>query len=278
MLQRTITGVVMAALFVPVAIFSDTLVLPIVMAVLAAVAMGEMLHCVGLLKNWFITVPTVLVSGAAPMLAYFMLDNPERFFFLLIAAALVLLFLLFSVAVLTHGRVAAPEMSVAFLGAFYIPVAFSCAILLRHHALGDGMFYLIFIGAWATDIFAYFSGYLFGKHKLNPEISPKKTVEGSIGGTLMCVILFVVYGIVMKKIGVMSVNPIALGGIGLVVSVVSQIGDLSMSLIKRHYGVKDYGKIFPGHGGVLDRFDSILATAPFLYLLVIAFTALSWLS
>ncbi|MBQ8214245.1 MAG: CDP-archaeol synthase [Clostridia bacterium] len=120
------------------------------------------------------------------------------------------------------------------------------------------------MGAWVTDTFAYFCGMLFGrggKHKLIPDVSPKKTVEGSIGGTVFCILAMVIFGIIINSIADLRANYIVLIGAGLLASIVSQIGDLCMSVIKRTYGIKDYGKLFPGHGGVLDRFDSVLAVA-----------------
>ena len=112
-----------------------------------------------------------------------------------------------------------------------------------------------------SDTFAYFVGMLFGKHKLIEDVSPKKTIEGSIGGIFFCVVSFVVFGIIMDVFFDRSANILFLAISAVAVSVVSQIGDLIMSVIKRHYGIKDYGKLFPGHGGMLDRFDSILAVA-----------------
>jgi phosphatidate cytidylyltransferase len=100
-----------------------------------------------------------------------------------------------------------------------------------------------------------------GKHKLIPDVSPKKTVEGSIGGIAFCILAMVIFGIVVEAVSSYEANLIALAFAGLVISVVAQIGDLLMSVIKRTYGIKDYGKIFPGHGGILDRFDSILAVS-----------------
>ena len=119
-----------------------------------------------------------------------------------------------------------------------------------------------------TDTFAYFSGYFFGKHKLCPEISPKKTVEGSIGGSLWSVGIVLVYGLLVDKQFGVEINYIKLGVLGVLIAIVSQIGDLTASVIKRKYGVKDYGTIFPGHGGVLDRLDSIIATAPLVYVYI----------
>ena len=120
----------------------------------------------------------------------------------------------------------------------------------------------------APDTFAYFCGRLFGRHKLIVEISPKKTVEGSIGGTLFCVGAFLLYGLILQVAFDLSPRYVMLGVAGLLAAFISQIGDLIASLIKREHGVKDYGFIFPGHGGVLDRFDSILAIAPLLWILL----------
>ena len=142
--------------------------------------------------------------------------------------------------------------------------AFVALAWLRYRVPAGNYVYLIcFIGAWVTDTFAYFSGYLFGKHKLIPDVSPKKTVEGSIGGTLFCILAMIGYGWLVQLIsgGAVSANYLVLGISGLFIAVVAQVGDLLMSAIKRTYGIKDYGKLFPGHGGVLDRFDSVMAVA-----------------
>ena len=124
---------------------------------------------------------------------------------------------------------------------------------------------LIFVVAPATDTFAYLVGCSLKGPKLCPKISPKKTVEGAIGGVLFCVVATVLFGFIIEKFfnpdGAISANYLVLAVSGVFVSVVSQTGDLIMSVIKRHYGIKDYGKLFPGHGGMLDRFDSVLAVS-----------------
>jgi phosphatidate cytidylyltransferase len=116
-----------------------------------------------------------------------------------------------------------------------------------------------------TDTFAYFSGYLFGKHKLIPNVSPKKTIEGSIGGILGSTICCLIFGYIFKlDMALMIV-------MGIIGSIIAQIGDLFASSIKRYVGIKDYGNLIPGHGGVLDRFDSVILVAPFVYSAVIFF-------
>jgi phosphatidate cytidylyltransferase len=119
-----------------------------------------------------------------------------------------------------------------------------------------------FICAWSTDVFAYFCGRLFGKHKLLPDVSPKKTIEGSVSGVIFCVLSLLLYGFIINRMSnAFNANYLVLILAGLLTSVVAQIGDLSMSLIKRFYGIKDYGRLFPGHGGVVDRFDSVLSVS-----------------
>jgi phosphatidate cytidylyltransferase len=147
------------------------------------------------------------------------------------------------------------------LVSLYIIGATSSILLVRDVQFGEYYWYFIFIGAWVTDTFAYFTGMLFGKHKLIPAVSPKKTVEGAIGGTVFCIAFFVGFGAIVNHFTDSQINLVLIAFAGLLSALVSMIGDLSMSVIKRTYGIKDYGTIFPGHGGVLDRFDSILAVA-----------------
>ena len=147
---------------------------------------------------------------------------------------------------------------VTLLGFIYIPVFLSHINLLSN--TGSIYIWLVFIFAWISDTFAYFTGVFFGKHKLIPHISPKKTIEGSIGGILGTVLVTVAFAMFFKE-----ENPIYFVPLAIVGSTVSQLGDLFASAIKREFNIKDYGNLIPGHGGVLDRFDSILFTAPLTY-------------
>jgi phosphatidate cytidylyltransferase len=190
------------------------------------------------------------------------LINPRA---VLIGAFLVLL-ILFCYVVFLHSKYNVSDIAATVFGVWYIVFLISFVILIRN--MNNGFYYvwLIFIGAFATDTFAYFTGYFFGKHKLMPEISPKKTVEGSIGGIIGCAVVMGAYGIYLINNG--SANGVALYHfvvLGLICGVISQIGDWSASAIKRYVNIKDFGNIMPGHGGALDRFDSILFTAPVVY-------------
>lgn len=272
MKTRVLTGIVAFLVLIPFIIFSDTVAFPIGIALCAVIAVWEALHCVGLHKNLWLLIPYGLVALAVPFsIRYWGIRET-------LSAAVVAMFLLmlytYAVCVFARGKINVADACGALVTTLYAIGGFGALIFLRDFHVGGRFLYLLaFIGAWITDIFAYFSGRLFGKHKLIPEISPKKTVEGSIGGILFCMLAYLGFTYVyntwlvgfLPDVTVPEVTTTLSYGlmavVGLVVSVVSQIGDLSMSALKRHYDVKDFGKIFPGHGGMLDRFDSVLAVS-----------------
>ena len=186
----------------------------------------------------------------------------KNYFRLPISYTFVFGFLLFLISIvymltLKHDII---DISVTTLGIMYVGV-FMDFVILTYDNLPKGhiLVWLILIISFMTDTFAYFSGYLFGKHKLIPKISPKKTIEGSIGGIIGSIVCCVIFGYVFK---LSIIQMIIIGGLG---SVIAQIGDLFASAIKRYVGIKDYGKLIPGHGGILDRFDSVILVAPFVY-------------
>ncbi len=162
---------------------------------------------------------------------------------------------------LIFGKNTVDDISVSILTFVYITVALSSVIVVRQASF-DFIWY-VFIFAWATDTCAYFSGFAFGKNKLIPSVSPKKTVEGAIGGVIGCIIISVGYAYFVHP-----ENTLLIGVSALVGSVISQVGDLFASVFKRKLGVKDYGNLIPGHGGMLDRIDSIIFTAPFTYIVM----------
>lgn len=268
MLKRIITAVVAIALFFPVLYFSHTPVFAAVLSVLSLVATLEMLRCTGLWRKWCLTVPLALCAVALPLVAWWVeVQMAVAYVAVLVMVALALY--AFAVMTFSRGRITLQDVSISLTSCFYIIAAFTALSLLRYSVhLGKYVYLICFIGAWVTDTFAYFTGRFFGKHKLIPDVSPQKTVEGSVGGMLFCVLGLLLYGFIVHIIdGDVTVNYVMLGISGVFVSLVSQVGDLLMSAIKRTYGIKDYGKLFPGHGGVLDRFDSVLAVALVLLLI-----------
>lgn len=178
----------------------------------------------------------------------------------------IVIFILFvsSIVLILKGSKNIMDIVVTFFGIFYVEILIDFIILtINSFENGKTLVWLIFIVAFITDTCAYFTGYLFGKNKLIPSISPKKTIEGSIGGIIGSTIVCLIFGYIFElNIGIMLI-------IGSVGSVVAQIGDLFASSIKRYVGIKDYGNLIPGHGGVLDRFDSVILVAPFVYSTII---------
>ncbi len=267
MRTRILTGVIAFILFLPFLIFSDTIAFPIVMAFCSVVSVFEMIHCVGLHKKLTMTIPLCLVAVATPICLRLL--GIETVMTAVPAVVLVLLLYVLAVTTFSKGKLTVTESSTALMTAIYIIAGFSAMVYLHDfHEGGKYLYLLTFIGAWVPDTFAYFTGMLFGKHKLIPDVSPKKTVEGAIGGVFFCILAFIAFSLVYNSLWVADGGktlPLWLMAvIGLVTAVVSMVGDLTMSLIKRHYGIKDYGKILPGHGGFLDRFDSVIAVAVIL--------------
>lgn len=181
------------------------------------------------------------------------------------------LILVFLLAVLAAYVIKYPEykdvdaMSVLF-SFFYVAVMLSYVYQIRELKYGGALVVMIFICSWVNDTCAYCVGVRLGKHKMTPKLSPKKSIEGLIGGIAGSTIIAAVYGIFFNKY-VYELNnaPLIFGVIGMLGAGIAVIGDLTASAIKRNNDIKDYGKLIPGHGGILDRFDSIIFTAPIIY-------------
>lgn len=266
MKTRVLTGICIGVVLAPILIFSHTWAYPIFLSLLAAIGVYEMHKCTG---TAYITtlLPALIVSLVMPVCARFY-GSEQSFLNFAYKMIMLLFFLMFVSAVFSKGKRSITDVGLTFVMDFYMIMSFSSLVLLRDFENGRFIFGLVFISSWVTDIFAYFTGRLFGKHKLIPDVSPKKTVEGAIGGLVFCVASFVIYGFAVSKfVENINVRLSAFALVGLVMSVISQCGDLIFSLVKRKYGVKDYGKILPGHGGIMDRFDSVIATAPFVLIL-----------
>ncbi len=183
------------------------------------------------------------------------------------AIQLIIMLILLTLMVVAHNRVSPVDGAVTLLGAYYIPFLFSFFVLIRNMEDGLALFIIGILGSVAADTFALFAGLLWGKKKLIPAISPKKTVAGSIGSFAGSTVALVIYGLILHYAGLMSqpVSVLHFAILGLLLGGTSQLGDLSASAIKRYCGIKDFGKLIPGHGGILDRFDSMLFNVPLVY-------------
>lgn len=157
----------------------------------------------------------------------------------------------------------------SFFGMFYVTVMLS--YIYQTRLLEGGIFtvWLVFVCSWGCDTCAYCVGMLIGKHKMAPVLSPKKSVEGGIGGILGAALIGVLYALAINHWGNAGTDVLSYAIIGAAGGAISQIGDLAASAIKRYHNIKDYGKLIPGHGGILDRFDSVIFTAPIIYYLAL---------
>jgi phosphatidate cytidylyltransferase len=272
---RVLTAIGIGAVGIPLVIFSQYIIFPIALAILSLMAVFEILRVLGVEKRYALSLPAYLVSLVLPFFSYgYFTERVGGLQSFLLIEALTLFALLIYYAflsVFSGGKLEYKTVSQALTAVIYVTVSFSSLCQLRYLEWGGYLFALVFIGAWTCDTFAYFTGMLFGKHKLCPVLSPKKTVEGSVGGTLFAVGGFLLYGFIIESLTELCANYLVLALSGLFVAVVSQLGDLFASLIKREYGVKDYSKLLPGHGGIMDRFDSIIAVSTVLLVISIVF-------
>lgn len=253
LVQRVITAILGAALVIGAA-WAGEFWLSLLFAAIAAVStreIGTMMKVRGSSAESLIAVVFTILIVLWP--------GFESMWYVLFYALLIL-------TILRREEFSFSGASVLFAGALYSSYAFRTLLDLRTLSNGFGWVMLVFIGIWATDTGAYFVGRAFGGRKLLPEVSPKKTVSGAVGGLVVATALTVVAGDLMIDADTHRLWSFAI--LGALISVAGQTGDLVESALKRHYAVKDSGWVLPGHGGVLDRFDSLLLAAPIAYHLI----------
>lgn len=284
MKQRVITAVVLLALLAVVVWQINTPVLVLVIAFLAAVAANEIMRCAKV-ENTFIRVVATGYAACVPFFASAKALTPwvsEAVWGKVIGAVPGVVYLIALVLVLLlamlkgYAYTTFEDVAVSVFAGALVPFGFSVFIRLRDmFQIEQFGIYLIFYGlicALATDSGAQLAGMAFGKHKMSPNISPKKTVEGAIGGLIFSLILNAVAMILYNRLADFKMDEFAVTVLlvaCLPVSFLGMMGDLSASVLKRNFGVKDFGKIFPGHGGVMDRFDSSMFTLPVTYALAL---------
>lgn len=262
---RTASGIVLVLILLAAGLLGGE-VLYVFTLVISLVGVYEMLGVVGLknsLLGCFAYIGTVLY--------YILIRTYETEYTELLIIGYLMAVL--AVYVFTYPKYRTEQVLHVFFSLVYAGILMSYIYLVRSTEDGIVYIWLIFLCSWGCDTCAYLTGVTCGKHKMAPILSPKKSVEGGIGGVVGAVLLGALYGFLMRN-NVSIEYPVLLCGIICGVGgLISMVGDLAASAVKRNYEIKDYGKLIPGHGGILDRFDSVLFTAPVIYYLVLFFAS-----
>ena len=264
MLKRTITGVALIAVLVVVLLLLPKICTAILLSVMVAIAVRELLKTTNLVASERLILPAQAVAIYVVWWCYDGMPYAIALMMLLVFTAIC-----FGELLMSHGQLPFQQVAMTMVAGLLIP--FLLAALVRIQMMDQGRFFVAapFVMAFMTDTGAYLIGCAFGKHKLCPIISPKKTVEGFFGGILGGIVGMIVYGLVLQHFFGFAVNyPFAViyGALG---AGGATFGDLMFSVIKRQTGIKDYGKLLPGHGGILDRFDSVCIVAPLAEVLLL---------
>lgn len=266
MLKRIVSAFVGIIVGVTALILDNLYVYLGLLSLFSAIGVWELIHAIKCHKHKFLCWFCVIFALAVPSLLAVDIMKPFRF-----SAFLVFVMVLLCTMLFGHKTVTFVDIASCGAATFVIPTALSCIISTRYMYENylPGVFLIVYLlfCAWVGDSGAYFVGTFLGKHKLCPDISPKKTVEGLIGGILTVGIAVTVQCLVYNFMlpSTLKMNYAVIIPVGMLASAVGVLGDLSASVIKRQYNVKDFGNLMPGHGGVLDRFDSVLFVAPFIY-------------
>lgn len=265
-LKRIISGLIGLPIVILVFLFGNVYVIDGVMTIIALISMHEYIHSFKSTKkanpiSWICYVTCFFIA-----LLHFV--KSEYLLYIIAIFIPIAILVLFMHIIITELKITIIDVGVTLFGICYIVLFY--AFIPMTYGTQNGKFYiwyLIFI-SWGTDVFAYAVGRRIGKHKFS-KISPNKSIEGCAAGIIGAMVLSTVYTIFLNKLGGFSINYFIILGISFVLSIVGQIGDFSASSIKRYTGIKDFGNLIPGHGGMLDRFDSLMFIAPFAYLLLL---------
>lgn len=269
--QRLIVGIVGAVFAVLVLCLGVNFVAGAV-ALISLIGLSEIYSATGLLKKqnklcifgyvYNIILFVVITISSQPAFALGVL--------LSIFGIALLVYMIFN-----HDYIGFSEIAEFFFSTAYVVALFAHIVILRKEPLGNYFIWIIFITAWLSDTMAFAVGKKFGRNKLIPEVSPKKTVEGALGGLVGSLVFNMIFGVVCSVVFGRSVYYLELALLAIIAGAMSQLGDLAASCIKREHGIKDFSNLLPGHGGVLDRFDSVLFVAPVVYYFVVIFSVIA---
>ena len=263
MKMRVIAALVLIPVLLAVLFVAPPVLLAIVLGIVCAIGAYELLVCTGFIKQIRLIAYTMLAAFLVPVWCY---GGMVQLWAML--GVIVFVALLFSELLISHGKLRLERLSVCFIGGLLIPYLLSALVRL----MGDGTNRLTilipFVLAFLADTGAYFVGCAWGRHKLAPNISPNKSIEGLIGGIVFAMLGMLAYCLIVDLAFGATVNYLYAITYGIIGAFSGTFGDLCFSAIKRQAGIKDYGNLIPGHGGVLDRFDSVIIVAPLTELLL----------
>lgn len=264
MLKRTITGIALIAVLVAVLLCLPKVFTALLLSFMVAMAAEELLRTTGLVTDTYLVSSACTTAIFVVWLCYAGLPYPYW-----LALLLAFTVICFFQALRSGGQLPVQQVAMTMVAGLLIP--FLLAALVRIRIMENGVFFIAapFVMAFMPDTGAYLIGCAFGKHKLCPVISPKKTVEGLFGGFLGGIVGMIVYGLVLQYVFGFTVNYLFAVIYGVLGAGFATFGDLMFSVIKRQTGIKDYGKLLPGHGGILDRFDSVTIVAPLAEVLLL---------
>ena len=263
MKTRLISAAVLLPILFVIIYALPSIVFAILIALFCAIASFELLRGTGLVTHTRLLIYTAVAAMLMPIWCYF--EMPYAWGVLGILAFMVALF---AEMMVDHVKIRLEMLALCLMAGLLIPFMLSALVRVQIQRMGNYWVMVPLILAFVPDSGAYFAGTFFGRHKLAPVISPKKTVEGVIGGVLVSVLGMLIYGVVVQLFCARQVNYIYALVYGVVGALVAVVGDLCFSAVKRQVGIKDYGNLIPGHGGILDRFDSMILVAPIAEVLI----------
>jgi len=262
-LKRVSSALIGFPLVALIFILGNKYIISIGLAIIAMLSMHEYLHAVAKKSNpikWVSYLSCILIA-----LIGFL--KPEQYGNAILTAIPTILLVLFTQVIVTGMKTNFNDLVYTFIGIIYISFFIGSMAMVRGLENGRLLIWYVIFAGWATDVFAYAIGRRFGKHKFS-EVSPKKSIEGCIAGTIGAIAVTLIYTYFINTYAGVEYSYLYISIIALVLSLIGQIGDFSASAIKRYVEIKDYGSLIPGHGGMLDRIDSIMFIAPFAYMLL----------
>lgn len=265
-IKRVLTAVIGFPIVVAVLVLSNKYIIDILLTIVALISMHEYIKSAA---NKEIKVIKWISYLSVLGIAFLHLIPRTVYLNILIYCIPVLLLILFFHVIVTNMKITFKDIAFTLLGIVYVFsfIAFIAAIFgIEGKISGKLLIWYVFFAAWGTDTLAYLIGVKFGKTKFS-KVSPNKSIEGCVAGTIGAIIFCLLYTLALNKIGGFEISYLIIGIASLILSVIGQIGDFSASVIKRYFEVKDFSNMFPGHGGMLDRIDSVMFIAPFAYML-----------